>query len=195
VKLGLIVEGHGEVTAMPVLLRRLAIDLGVSESLELPPALRIPKSKLVKPEELTRAVDLMARKTAPDGHLLIVLDADTDCPAELGPRLLAIAQQARSDRRLAVVVAKCEFETWFVAAAHSLRNQRGLPTDLSAPSDPENIRDAKGWLATRMSAGYSETLDQPALAAVFDWRLASATPSFDKLLRDLQRLWHIDSLQ
>jgi len=47
------------------------------------------------------------------------------------------------------------------------------------------VRDAKGWLHARMPKGYSETVDQPALAAVFDLTAARRSPSFDKLIRDL----------
>lgn len=90
--------------------------------------------------------------------------------------------------------AKQEFENWFLMAARSLRGHRGLPSDLEPPSEPEAVRDAKGWLSQRMPDRYSETLDQPALAAVFDWREAAVLPSFDKLLRDLVRLGLTDRM-
>ncbi len=183
-KLGILVEGHGDVLAVPILVRRVLEDRGVSP-VEIPPPLRLPKGKMLRQEELSRAVELMARKTAPDGALLVLLDADTDCPAELGPRLLTWVRAARGDRAVSVIVAKQEFEAWFLAAAESLRGQRGLPLDLEPPPDPEAVRDAKGWLHAQMSNGYSETLDQPALAATFDWTQARRLPSFDKLLRDL----------
>jgi hypothetical protein len=191
VKLGLIVEGHGETQAVPTLLRRLALDLGVRVPIEIPPPMRVPKGKLVKHEELRRAVDFMARKTVPDGALLVLLDADTDCPGELGPQLLKWAKQARADREVAVVLAKYEFESWFLAAAHSLSGRRGLPSNLTPPADPESIRDPKGWLDGLMPDGYSETLDQPAFAATFDWHAARHLPSFAKLLRDLRRVWNL----
>jgi hypothetical protein len=187
VKLGIVVEGHGETQAVPVLVRRLLVEHGVAH-VDIPAPLRLPRGKILKKEELDRAVELMARKTAPDGALLILLDADTDCPAELGPRLLAWAKETHGDRNVSVVVAKHEFETWFLAAAVSLRGQRGLPRDLEPPEDAEAVRDAKGWLAKRMPNGYSETLDQPALAAVFDWKSARALPSFERLFRELSRL-------
>jgi hypothetical protein len=187
VKLGLVVEGHGEVAAVPVLLRRLVLDPALLP-LEIPPPLRVPKGKLLKQAELERSVELMARKTAPDGALLVLLDADEGCPAELGPRLLAWAQAVRADRTVGVVLAKREFEAWFVAAAVSLRGQRGLPADLAPPADPEALANPKQWLGARMPRGYSETLDQSAFAATFDLEVARALPSFDKLVRDVQRL-------
>jgi hypothetical protein len=187
VKLGIVVEGHGEVTAVPIVVRRLMTDAGVPR-VEMPPPLRLSKGKMLKQQELARAVELMARKTAPQGPLLVVLDADADCPAELGPRLFNWAQAARSDRPIGVVVAKREFESWFIAAARSLRGCRGLPNDLEPPPDAEAVRNPKQWLNDRMPHGYSETLDQPALASTFDLNEARRLPSFDKFTRDLFRL-------
>jgi hypothetical protein len=52
------------------------------------------------------------------------------------------------------------------------------------------IRDAKGWIRDRMPQGrkYRETLDQPALAAVFDLNAARSSDSFDKYYREVVRL-------
>lgn len=184
-KLGAIVEGHGEVEALPCLIRRVVTEQNLP-SVEMPAPLRLPKGKMKKADELARAVELMVRKTAPDGGVLVLLDADEECPAELAPRLLAGV--SRADRRIRVVVAKPEFEAWFVAAAESLRGKRGLPDDLVGPTEPEAIRNPKAWLGDRMPNGYSETLDQPAFASLFDLALASRAPSFAKLLRDLRVL-------
>jgi len=89
-----------------------------------------------------------------------------------------------------VVFAKREFEAWFLAAAESLRGQRGLPDDLAGPPDPEAIRGAKEWLQSRMPHGqsYSESSDQPALTATFDMNAARRADSFDKCFRELVRL-------
>lgn len=186
-KLGLIVEGHGDAAAAPIVIRRVLEGCGVSH-VEIPSPLRLSKGKMVRPPDLVRAVELMARKTTPDGALLVLLDADTDCPALLGPELLRWVREARSDRRAIVVIARHEFEAWFLAAAQSLRGQRGLPADLEPPADPEALKNPKGWLHAQMPNGYSETLDQPALAAVFDLTAARSAASFDKLVRELEGL-------
>jgi hypothetical protein len=183
----MIVEGHGEVTALPILVRRIARAEGLVEP-ECPAPLRDPRGKLVKQDELHRAVELMARKAAPSGPLLVVLDADDDCPAKLGPQLVEWVRAARADRACGVVMCQRELEAWFLAAARSLRGTRGLPMDLEPPPSPESLRDAKGWLSARMPGGYSETVDQPALAATMSLDEARATASFDKLWRDLVRI-------
>jgi len=95
----------------------------------------------------------------------------------------------RDDVTVSVVLAKCEFEAWFLAAAESLRGERGLGHDLVSPGDPEGIRGAKEWLRGRMTgATYSETLDQPALTARFDLDAARRADSFDKCFREIRRL-------
>ncbi|HOZ49760.1 MAG TPA: hypothetical protein PK468_24370, partial [Candidatus Hydrogenedentes bacterium] len=109
------------------------------------------------------------------------------CPASDGPVLLERARAARGDMPVAVILAKMEFGAWFLAAAESLRGKRGLPVDLEAPADPEAIRGAKGWLSERMD-GYSETTDQPALAAQFNLEAARTSDSFDKCFREIDRM-------
>ena len=102
--------------------------------------------------------------------ILVLLDSDDDCPADLGPRLLARAQCLSPDLRILVVLAKREFEAWFLASAESLRGRRGLRGDLVSPAYPEEVQGAKEWLSERMTGNqhYVETLDQPALVAGLD---------------------------
>lgn len=189
-RIACIVEGHGEVGALPVLLRRLRDVLVPEAILEVGKPIRVPRSSLVIPEELKRYVELAARQIDEDGGILIVIDADDDLPCELGPTLLEHAQESRPDRRISVVIANREYEAWFLAAAESIRGRRGLASDISPPDDPEAIRDAKGWLTKHNVEGrsYKETLDQSALTAVFDLEAARTTSSFDKLCREVERL-------
>jgi hypothetical protein len=189
-KMACIVEGHGDREAVPVLIRRLASKQDPAMIIHIPPPIRIPKNKLLKPGELERAVDLAGRRIAGSGAVLILLDSDEDCPAQLGPALLQRAFSSRQDVPSAVVIAKREFESWLLAAAESLRGHRGLASDLTSPSDAEAIAGAKEWLTAHMAGGrrYVETLDQPALAARFDLDLARRADSFDKCYREINRL-------
>jgi Domain of unknown function (DUF4276) len=182
-----IVEGFGDVEAVPILIRRIAAEIDPSMKIIVQRPFRVPRSKLVKDGEIERAVEFVARATGPQGGVLVLVDSDDDCPATLGPALLSRAKIARSDRAIGVVLAKYEFEAWFIAAAESLRGCRRLATDLIAPSDPEAIRDAKSWLSNHMPqrSQYREVLDQPALTALFDLPAARAAPSFDKCWREL----------
>jgi hypothetical protein len=189
IRAGFIVEGHGDVKAVPVVFRRI-VRLH-SPNLEVLPQnpFRVPRDKLKKLGELERTVEFVARGLENRRVILVLIDSDDDCPAQLGPALLDRARRARSDVPIGVALAKCEFENWFIAAASSLAGKRSLPSDLVSPASPETIRGAKEWLSKRMiGRPYKETTDQEPLAREFDLELARACPSFDKLCRETIRI-------
>jgi len=184
-----LVEGHGEVRAVPELFRRIiaAINLGVR--IEIGRPVRQPREKLLKDSELHRALDLAAHEVGQNGAIFILIDSEGACPAEAGPELLARARAARSDQRISVVLAHKEFEAWFLASAASLRGFRGLRDDVENHGDPESVQGCKEWLTTQMpmTSRYSPTADQAAFAMTFDMELARRNaPSFDKLWREFE---------
>ena len=186
-----IVEGDGEVQAVPILIRRIAEVATPGVFPDVPKPIRVRRDGILEPGEVERHVELAADQAGPDGRILILLDADDDCPRDLALALLRRAAVVRSDRRIQVVMAKREYEAWFLAAADSLAGSRGFGDDVSAPGDPESIRNAKGWLTERLPPGraYKELRDQPALTARFDLEQARrSAPSFDKLWRDVSSL-------
>ncbi|WP_326638994.1 DUF4276 family protein [Streptosporangium sp. NBC_01755] len=190
ISIATVVEGEGEVAALPILLRRIAHDLSVW-NIRIPAPLRVPRSKLVAPGGVEKAVLQASYRVDGLGGILLLIDADDDCPATTGPALLERARQARGDREISMVLANREFEAWFLAAASSLAGHRGLADPLEAPTDPEGPRDAKGWLSTRKIDGtsYRPTVDQAALTTQFDMAQARKNaPSFDKFWRDVERL-------
>jgi hypothetical protein len=184
-----IVEGQGDVSAAPVLLKRLVKLVNPDVYVDVQP-FRVSRNKLVLPGELERAVERAGRGLRLPGAVLIVIDSDDDCPKELAPVLLSRATGTANSRwPVGVVLAKSEFESWFIAAAESIVGHAGLPPNLVAPIDPESIRDAKGWLQQAMLPGrkYSETVDQASLASKFDLNAARRAPSFDKMYREVGR--------
>jgi hypothetical protein len=87
-----------------------------------------------------------------------------------------------------VVLAKHEFEAWFLAALPSLASQRQLPRKLSRVQNPEFYADCKGQLNRVRPKGqpYKETVDQAPLASIFDMKMAREyADSFDKFYRDI----------
>jgi hypothetical protein len=181
-----VVEGDGEVYALPKLLHRIAAEVGVPVLTPTPD--RKPRGRLTSDGGIERAVTAIAARATGPGGILVVLDSDDDCPAELGPRLLARACKARPDKRVSVVLAKREFEAWYLAAAPSLAGQHGFPDPFPLPSDPECPRDCKGWLSKARTHGlkYSPTVDQAPLASAFDLKMARAnSPSFEKFCREV----------
>jgi len=138
--------------------------------------------------ELRRAVELAARKSGSAGLILIVVDSDDDCPAELGPQLVAAASSQRGDREIVVAVAKREFEAWFLAGVRSLRGRRGVSSQALPPADPEAIRGAKEALRECLDEGesYLESADQAAFCSALDLDQASIAPSFARCRRRVQ---------
>ncbi len=194
-KIGCIVEGQGDVAAVPALIRRIAAERYPEMVIDIPRPIRVNRNQVVLPDQLEQEVKLATQKIGGKGAIFIIFDSDDDCPAQLGPALLNRASQIHDNLPIAVVLAKHEFEAWFLAAAESLRGKRGLKNDIIPPNNPEEIRGAKEWLYQRMQTGntYSETRDQPALAALFNLEQARQADSFDKCYRDI--VWLLEELQ
>jgi hypothetical protein len=187
IRIATIVEGDGEVIALPVLLRRLAAERYPVVNVDPLPPIRVRRDRfLKKEEEFRKQLLLAAAKSGDEGWILIVLDADDDCPAELGRQIFERAQQYVAHRRLSVVLANREFEAWFIAAAQSLHGLRGFSFIAQAPVEAEARRNAKGWMKEHMEGGsYSEIRDQPAFTAKFDLQQAfDGSRSFRKLCKE-----------
>lgn len=186
-----IVEGHGEVEALPVLLRRIGEWKFPDEYFNIPRPIRVRRDQFLNKEEIfTKQLTLAGLKcdAAGTGWILILLDADDDCPAELGPSILARAQRIIPDHRISVVLANREYEAWFLAAARSLNGVRGLKIDEEVAT-PDTVRGAKEWLKARSAHNrYGEITDQPALSAVMDLAQASENSrSFRKLCSEWEK--------
>jgi len=179
-----IVEGDGEVAALPVLLRRLCAWLSPDAHINVSQPIRVRRDRFLnRDEEFRRYLLLAAAKSGNDGWILVLLDADDDCPAELGPQVLERARGIVPHCSVSVVLANREYEAWFLAAAESLHGQRGFVFEPPPNFEPERPRNAKGWLGERMAGGkYRETTDQPAFTALMDLQQAfDLSRSFRKL--------------
>jgi hypothetical protein len=190
-----IVEGHGEVLALPILLRRF-MEWKPTTSIVSPlQPIRVHRDRFLnKEDEFRKQLLLAAAKCGNDGWILILLDADDDCPAVLGADIVRRAQQYVPHRKISVVLANREYEAWFIAAAKSLNGVRGFEFSTIEIADAEVPRDAKGWMGMRMSARtYREVLDQPAFTSKFDLQQAfDSSRSFRKLCKEWQT--HIQDL-
>ena len=167
-----IVEGHGEVSAVPVLLRRLRDEAGAFD-LDVNPAIRRKRSELVTEAGVRKAVRL-ALLQPESNAILILFDSDDDCPKTLAPQIEGWAKGEASITPCAVVMAHREYESWFLATVESLRGKKGILSTAISHPNPETPRDAKGQLEQRMGPGrsYSETSDQAGLSGTFDLAVA-----------------------
>jgi hypothetical protein len=195
INIAVIVEGDGEDLSVGPLLRRLWQELLGGDYANVLRPIRRPRGSLFKAgnPDLGNAVNLAFEKLKDHGGglILILVDAEEDCLriANLGPTILSRARAARADADIACVIANVMYETWFVAAADSLRKYLDPGPAAALPDDPEGKRLGKPWIKRHTINGkYSETADQPRFTAAMDLALCrSKSPSFDKLCRELEK--------
>lgn len=189
-----IVEGDGEQYAIRDLITRIGFQFwNENEYIEVLTPIKRPRGKLMHTDDLERAVETASIKLgAKGGAILVLIDSDKECPAQHGPALLERANLrcGHLNMPISVVLAHCEYEAWFLAAASSLAGVGTVRADLQNHPTPENKRDAKGWLSEQMTDRYSPTQHQTAFTTKFDLQMArDNAPSFDKLCRDLKRMF------
>jgi uncharacterized protein DUF4276 len=201
-----IVEGHGEQTAVPVLLRRWFQHRRFREFETPDLAIRASGAGALKCDHVADDelgieyyVEMAARER-PDG-ILVLLDSDDECQERartpsrlgLGPELLQRALAVAPHIPIEVVVAHREFEVWFLAALASLRRAGHLPREVRLPtplSDIESIRDCKKRLKPLLGRPYEETTDQTDFTGALPFTpvMARRSRSYRKLLKALEAL-------
>jgi hypothetical protein len=191
--LEVIVEGDGDQVAAGILIERIARRVRPDLHTKVGNPWKLPKTKITGDDHALRhALDVLAKpiKRTPGG-ILVIWDADDDCPFRDGPAQFRRIQALRTDIPIGVVIAKREYEAWFLAAASSLAGHGSLLATLADHPQPESPRDAKGWLSDQMPPGrrYREREHQPLLSRVLDIDLARRrSRSFDKCCREVLRL-------
>lgn len=180
-----VVEGSGEVAAVPNLCSRVADYLRVSKASWIvdPVPIRQSRSAFVdeqapKPprppreDTIKRAVELALIR--PANAVVLVCDSDDDCAAYWGPA----ATKLISDRCVggAAMIVR-EYEAWLLCSELSSKTLSDRPI--------EEIRDAKGRLKA-LVPGYKPTVHQLELTRKIEIeRLRTLSDSFDKFVRTL----------
>ena len=126
-----IVEGHAEVESFPVLLRRIFAQLGVSD-IQVTRPFRVKRNRVVKAGELERALSQTIRDRDGVAAIMVLIDSDDDCPAELGRQLLDRTRKT-TQMPVSVVLAHREFECWFLGSKESLRGINGIIETATSP--------------------------------------------------------------
>lgn len=184
-----IVEGDGEVEALPVLLRRISEWLSPGEYVHIGRPIRVRRDQFLNRVDIfERQLRLAAGLCAGSGWILILLDADDDCPKTLAQDLRQRAAAVVPHHFVSIVLANREYEAWFIAAAPALAGCRNFVCPEAVP-DAESVRAAKQWVSAQIRQGaYHEVLDQPAFSASIDLERAHANSrSFRKLCSDWRK--------
>lgn len=104
-----LVGGDGEVSALPLLLRRIIKSLDSTVHPEVCRPFRHPSGSLLKAGGLERAIQAVA-ELHPAHHILVLRDSDDYCPKHLGLDLVTRAKRARPDLWVSIVLAHREYE-------------------------------------------------------------------------------------
>lgn len=175
-----VVEGHGEVAALPILLRRVAAERGYYPQINKPH--RIARSDF-RTRRVADAYRLQRARATQTGVVVLLCDLDDDDLQELNA---AIAQQVPISPGVVIGVAVREYEAWFLAALGSLRGHRAVRDNAADYANPEGPRNAKKPLEEAMTESYKETIHQPAFSELLDLEGArgrsSSFSSFCELL-------------
>lgn len=194
----LVVEGHGETAAALNLVTRLWADLALPPlHWEDPP---IRGRALHTEAGINQAAGLVRAKRGARA-LLVLRDADDDCPKVTGPQAARWLANAKLPFPAAAVLLRREFETLFLPSLWRMAgrplvdvrgvSRPGLRLNAKFTGDPEGPRDAKGAVSDQFTSGrYKPTLDQLALTRLVDFGdlRAASVPAFGTLERALRFL-------
>lgn len=165
-----IVEGHGDVEAIGVLIRR------IDQMVSVKRPLRLSRSKMTRDSGEVERYVAIARSSVRESAssaIVLMLDQDEDCAAELGPKLLESLQSSSGSVRCFVAIAVREFESWIVGGIESL-----------GVDDPEQAGKPKARLHKFNGGKYQESVDQAKLTSRIDVaRLEVRSPSFRRFAR------------
>ena len=188
-----IVEGDGDAVALPSLLTRiLAEKYGRGDVLVAQGGRGVVKAN--GRQKLERRLDKFlghAQNRPGCAAVLIVVDADDDCPVELAARLSERCSRIGGRFPVQIVCARRSYESWFLASLETIRGRHGIPDIATLPADAENVPDPKRWLTEQMPPGqvYKPTTHQPSLSGAIDPHLAHReSRSFRRLCHALEQL-------
>lgn len=183
-KLGLVVEGDGEVAALPILIRRhLHENREIYDIKVARPKNSKGRGNLDAPGGVERYTQHAALPNDVCG-VLVLCDSDDDMVCEFGPTMHERAASAVPTKPVIATLAVGEFENWIVASSETVGGE-ALPDD----TDYENLSAEaviRGWRSPR---SYVKPLHQPGYAQSLDFDLVSdRCPSFARLLRCVDEL-------
>lgn len=184
-KLVPIVEGDGEVMAVPVLLYKLLHAMNRYDLQVAPPKNAHGRHNLQKPNGLEKFVK-HAWKERECGAIVILLDAEEECPVDVIKDFFKRVTALGVLHPVVIVCAKRMYETWLLASSETI----GLPIESTLAKDPESVKNPKRLFNEHFPPGriYKETEDQVAMTNKLDTALAKErSRSFRRLCHALEQ--------
>ena len=168
-RLAIIREGHGEAGAVENLVSRVGKSLGVMPEVfwSIPQS---PRFVVSSPDRAVRATEIAA--TLSPSAVLLTADLEDLCPAKSAPEFARAIRDTGFPFPVALVFFYREYETLAISIADTLggrelKSMNGKPivtlsTPEKVPANPEEPRDAKGWVQRNLMNGssYKPTVHQ-----------------------------------
>jgi len=161
-----IVEGDGDVRAVPVLIRKTLEKNGIFD-VKLLPIQRRGEYPSVKKHFDAYFMAAIKEKSP----ILWIMDFDAkgyDCPHTEASKILSRAQTLRPNWPLKIAFLVKEYETLFLHDEQATRTVfPDIPKQVEFPKNPKEIRGAKEWLSAQRPSGmaYKETVHQAKITA------------------------------
>ena len=179
--LGLVVEGRGEVEAVPLLIRRwLQEERNDFRDLLGKPVSCNGRDRALMPNGVEGKVATAAARPG-CAAVLVVLDSEGDAVCPLGPNLLNRATAGAMGKPVELNLADSKYESWLVASAETM-DLSGLA--FSTDQDPTRLlKDAL------QPTKYVKPRWQPRLTARMDFsRALGRSSSLSRLMRIVDSL-------
>ena len=163
IRVAAIVEGYGDVQAVPALVAKTAKALGQPSIASDP--IRAGEWKLLRRAGiLEKYLDLAASREW--DMILVVLDLEDDCARSESDSARTRIENWKSGRDLSVEIVFMvrEYETLFLWSPSCL----SIPENTNLPADPDQIRGAKEKVKSLTGRRYKETQDQLRYTQLLD---------------------------
>lgn len=178
----LILEGLGDVGAVPLLIRRVMEENDIYDLRIAPrPKTNVEIARLRQPGQIERYLDFCNRDVG--DSILIALDCDDGCPVETARDFGERIRATRFQKPVSVCLFHREYESIFLPSIELIAAK--YPDfrwrKLAARENIETIRDVKGEISRMMGPGraYKPTSDQARFTAAIDLhRTRHASRSF-----------------
>lgn len=161
-----IVEGHGEIPAVPILIRNILAAQGIHDVQPLP-----ARRHGEYPGVAKKFDNIFLAAIKENAPILWIMDFDSkgyDCPVKEAQNLLTRAEALRPGWPIAIAFLVKEYETLFLIDEAATRKVlTDIPAKTAFPQNPEQIRGTKQWLSDQQPSGkaYKETVHQAKITA------------------------------
>ena len=162
-----VVEGDGDVAALPILLSRILLERYNRPDVVVAHGKTMVVKANGRPKLENRFEDFLqhAQNKPECDSILVLLDTDVDCPVELARSLLQRCKQLGLTIPVEIVCAHREYESWFLASLDTIRGQRGISDTATLSQNAEDIPDPKHWLTDHMPYGQAYKENNPSSCA------------------------------